>query len=299
VKRPQRYTPPATSKPAGQKPPRPKSAAPKSAAEKSASPKAKIRSERAELRAASAGRRKYEKQEVKRFTRHARVRRGVVAAVLASIAVLAVVISVAVFSPALALRTITVTGASRLDPSVVSAALSGQLGKPLALVDYDAITHELSKFPLIRSYTTQSAPPHTLVVAIVERVPIGVVMSGTAFHLVDPAGVTVESTAERAVGLPLIDLGTASIKDPAYRSVVRVLLSLPPDLLARVDTITATTNDDVTFVLVGGGQSVVWGSSDRSAYKARVLAALISTQNPAAQLEYDVSAPDSVVVRPK
>jgi cell division protein FtsQ len=294
VKRPQRYIPPSTPKSSS-----PKSPSSKSPSSKSPNPKAKIRAERAELRAASAGRRRYEKQEVKRFTRRARVRRGVAAAVIGSIAILAVVISVAVFSPALALRTITVTGASRLDPSVVSAALSDQLGKPLALVNFDDITHELSKFPLIRSYTTQSAPPHTLVVAIVERVPIGVVKSGIAFHLVDPAGVTVESSAERVVGLPLIDLGTASIKDPAYRSVVRVLLSLPPDLLGRVDTITATTNDDVTFVLAGGGQSVVWGSSDRSAYKARVLAALIATQNPAAQLEYDVSAPDSVVVRPK
>ena len=76
-----------------------------------------------------------------------------------------------------------------------------------------------------------------------------------------------------------------------------MLLALPPELLARVDTISATTNDDVTFTLAGGVQAVTWGSADRSAFKARVLATLVTTQPATAAVEFDISAPDAPVVR--
>ena len=60
----------------------------------------------------------------------------------------------AVYSPILALRTITVDGTSRIDAVEVQTAVDGQLGTPLALLDYDAITKDLTVFPLIRSYVT-------------------------------------------------------------------------------------------------------------------------------------------------
>jgi cell division protein FtsQ len=43
---------------------------------------------------------------------------------------------------------------------------------------------------------------------------------------------------------------------------------------------------------------VVWGSADESDLKARVLAALMATQDANARVEYDVSAPLSAVIRP-
>jgi cell division protein FtsQ len=155
----------------------------------------------------------------------------------------------------------------------------------------------LAAFPLIRSYTTESVPPHTLVVTIVERQPVGVVDNGSDFAVVDPAGVVIETVDTHAAGLPLIQAGDASIGNPAFASAVEVLLALPPDLLARVDSISATTKDDVTLLLVGDLQSVAWGSADRSAFKARVLATLVTTQPASAHVEFDISAPDAPVVR--
>ena len=46
--------------------------------------------------------------------------------------------------------------------------------------------------------------------------------------------------------------------------MTEVLLALPPDVLARVDAIAATTKDDVTLTLVGSQQRVVWGSAERA-----------------------------------
>jgi cell division protein FtsQ len=251
------------------------------------------------LKRAARERRRFERGEIKRFTRRARNRRVAWLSVAGIAAVLVTVLLIAVYSPLLALRTVTVDGTSRVDAAAVVDAVDGQIGTPLALVDYDSITRELAEFPLIRSYVTEVVPPDTLVVHIVERAPVVAIVDGAQFDLLDPAGIVVQSSDTRPEGFPLVDIGGKDVDSPAYGSVVEVLLSLPAPLLAEVDTISASTKDDVRFVLRGVGQSVVWGSSDDSAYKASTLAAMIATRDPAALLEYDVSAPGSVVVTPR
>jgi cell division protein FtsQ len=250
-----------------------------------------------QLRAAQRERKSYEKGEVRRFTRRTRSRRRIILGAISLALVFVALIAVAVWSPLLALKEISIVGASRVDAVAVEAALDDQLGTPLALIDLSKVTDELAAFPLIRSYTTESVPPHTLVVTIVERQPVGVVDNGSDFAVVDPAGVVIETVDTHAAGLPLIQAGDASIGNPAFASAVEVLLALPPDLLARVDSISATTKDDVTLLLVGDLQSVAWGSADRSAFKARVLATLVTTQPASARVEFDISAPDAPVVR--
>ena len=263
---------------------------------KSAKP-AKSAPVKRELRAAKRERKSYERGEVKRFTRRSRSRRRLVATGIALAVVFVTLIAVAVWSPLLALKEITIVGANRVDAAAVHEAIDGQLGTPLALVDLDRLTDELAAFPLIRSYTTESVPPHTLVVTIVERQPVGLVADGSQFAVVDPAGIVIEHVAARTPGLPVIAAGDASIGNPAFASAVEVLFALPPELLAQVDTITATTKDDVTLVLAGDVQAVTWGSVDRSEFKARVLATLLTTQPPTARVEFDISAPDAPVVR--
>ncbi len=211
---------------------------------------------------------------------------------------LALLVVTAVYSPILALRTITVDGTSRIDPAEIVAAAGDQLGTPLALIDYDKMTTALSAFPLIRSYVTEIVPPSTLLIHVTERQPVGSVVSTAGFDLVDPAGIVVQQSAERLPGMPLIDLGGAPTTSPAFSAVVEVLLALPPELLAQVDSIRATTKDDVSFVLTGVGQAVHWGSDDKSEQKAALLAALIARTDPSAPGTFDVSAPGNGVFRP-
>jgi len=251
---------------------------------------------RRELRAAAKERRRYERSEAKRFTRSRRRRRNTWLVLIGVVVVFALLIVGAVFSPLLALRTISVTGASRVDAKAVSAALDDQLGTPLALVDFGEIRRELAKFPLIRSYVTESVPPHTLVIKIQERTPIGSVATADGFTVVDAAGIEIESGQERVAGLPLIQAGDGGVDSPAFASAAEVLLALPADLLAKVDSISAQSKDDVTLTLTGAGQLVDWGSPEKSALKARVLAALIAAQGPDAAVRYDVSAPNTPVV---
>ncbi|MDQ1548952.1 MAG: cell division protein FtsQ [Microbacteriaceae bacterium] len=253
---------------------------------------------RAELKRAARERRRYERREVRRFTRRTRNRRAAWLTVLGILVTLVALVGIAVYSPILSLKTIRIEGASKVSSGSIRTAVDNQLGTPLALIDFGQITNDLAKFPLIRSYVTETVPPNTLVIHIVERVPIGAIATPAGFTVVDAAGVTISTSKTRPPGLPLIDVGTTTTKGSAFKASVQVLLALPTAVLSKVDQVTAHTIDDVTLVLTGVGQKVVWGSPASSNEKAKVLADLIAHQAPGVVVEYDVSAPSNAVVRP-
>jgi cell division protein FtsQ len=234
---------------------------------------------------------------MRRFTRASRRRRIGWLTGFAIVAVVGILIATAVFSPILALREIRVDGTSRLDPAVIQDAVAGQLGTPLALLDDGRIREELGQFTLIRSYATELVPPGTLVIHIVERSPLGFVVTPAGFDVVDAAGVVLESPAARPAGLPELTVGTDGTTGTGFAAMTQVLLALPPDVLAQVDSITARTRDDVTLTLAGSGQRVVWGSASNSDRKAAILAALLARFSGSGAGEYDVSAPGSAVFR--
>ncbi|SMG49345.1 FtsQ-type POTRA domain-containing protein [Agreia pratensis] len=240
-------------------------------------------------------RRRYERAEARRFTQATRTRRRKYLMGLAATVVLVLVVVLTAYSPLLAVRTITVEGASRVDASAVSAALDDQLGRPLTLVDFGEVKKTLETFPLIQSYVTEARPPDTLVIRIVERRPVVTVAADGAFNLVDAAGVVVETTPARAPGYPTIDVAATPVDSPGFAAASQVLLALSPEFLAQVDAVSAPTPDSVTLALTNG-QRVVWGSAEDSALKARIVASMISNPGIPDVTEYDVSSPEAPIV---
>lgn len=250
----------------------------------------------AELRAAARARRREERAEVRRFTRRGRRRRTTWIASLALVVALALVVTLAVFSPLLALRRIEVVGTDRVDSGAVVRAVDGQLGTPIALVDQARIGRELAAFSLIRSYQLQFVPPDTLEIRVTERSPVVAVQTATGYNTVDPSGVVIESSPNRPAGLPLARLQSGQrLGDARFVAMSEVLLALPDSVLATVDTASAPTVNSVTFT-IGGTRTVVWGSTDDSALKARVLTLLLGA-NGSKRGTYDVSSPRSPVFR--
>lgn len=233
---------------------------------------------------------------MRRFTRRSRRRRVAWAVTLGIGSTMLALLAVAVYSPLLALRTIQIDGTSRLNPDDLYAAVDGQLETPLALIDFDRITEELGDFPLVRSYVTETVPPHTLIIHIVEREPVGSLPAGSGFDVVDPAGVVIEKSQARMPGVPLIDIGGEGSDSAAFDAAVEVLVALPEPVLVQLDTIVASTRDDVRLTLAGGGAEIIWGSADDSAIKARILAAALA-QNYPDVVEYNVSAPGQLTYR--
>lgn len=267
------------------------------AAERQRVPRGARRPPKDRTRRAERLQRRYERAEIKRFTRRARRRRIGWLTALGVLGLTGILIAVAVFSPILALREIRILGTSRLDPVVLTEAVSGQLGTPLALLDEDRLRRELGEFTTIRSYSTELVPPGTLVITVVERTPLGLVATPSGFDVVDAAGVVLESAAARPAGVPLLALDDDGVEGRGFAAMAEVLVALPPDVLAQVDSITARTRDDVTFTLASTQQRVVWGSAADSDRKAVVLATLLGSFAGSGPGEYDVSAPGIAVFR--
>ncbi len=245
--------------------------------------------------AAARARRKALRAEVRRFTARQRRRRMVWIGVGAALIVLVLGTLGIAYSPLLAVRDVTVIGAERLDAGEVAAALSGQVGTPLPLVDSSEVKAALVAFPLVETYTLEARPPHELIVRIVERTPIGSIDSAAGHTLVDAAGVALSTTPDAPEGFPVLEI-TGGVGSRAFQAVGTVFRSLPEELRVQVTKITATTANDVTLTLGGTRTDIVWGNADRSPLKVIVLEAAMMTRPPAEVDRYDVSSPNAVVV---
>jgi cell division protein FtsQ len=234
--------------------------------------------------------------EVRRFTARQRRRRAVWIGVTASLLVLALATIGAAYSPLFAVETITVVGAQQLDEAEVRAALDGQRGTPLPLVDESAVKAALITFPLVQSYTLEARPPHELVVRIVERVPIGVIDTAAGFTLVDAAGVALSTSPSAPAGMPILEI-RGGVASDAFVAAGRIMQSLPDAIRSQVTGVSASTPDDVTLELGGTNTTVVWGSAEDSAMKALTLSQAMVSRPPAGVSLYDVSSPTAIVIR--
>jgi cell division protein FtsQ len=208
-------------------------------------------------------------------------------------AFVAVLIAGAIYSPVLAVRTITVDGTKLLTPEAVQKALSGVEGKPLPQVSEQEVNELLKPLIQVRSATVEARPPSELLVHVNERVPVALLKQGDSFVMVDVDGVQLGATQDQsAVALPLIDAGAGATNTGLFKAIAAVLNTLPADVLARMSTASAASADAVELKLVDG-KTVVWGNAEDKELKAKALEALLKMPpDPKVPVNvYDVSVP--------
>ena len=226
-----------------------------------------------------------------------RAKRLVASLSVGSIAILLVIVAVATFSPALAIKEIYVTGTDRIKPELISKALQEHIGTPLPLLDEQEIAQSLASFALIESFSATAVPPNGLQVKISERQAISVVTVKGERWLFDPAGVRVAS-ASGSDTLPEILISEDPKNSQRYRNAIDVLLALPEDLLDEVEFIEARSKDDVQMSLRSSrDQRIIWGDSSESVLKSKVLQALMLNHRKTQSVTFDVSSPNAPVVR--
>jgi cell division protein FtsQ len=228
-----------------------------------------------------------------------RRKRNILVLAATLVAIVAGLLAVAVFSPALAVRTISVSGTHLLTPAQVEAALEPLRNKPLPQITDEEVGRLLEPLVQVKSVSAEARPPSGLAVAVRERVPVALVKQGEQYQLVDVEGVQLASTADPAsVSLPVIDGGAGTIGKDLFRATAEVLGALPPDVLAKLSNASAQSVDAVELKLVDG-QTIVWGNAGEKELKAKVLAALLKVpvdpKNPVKV--YDVSVPRHPVTR--
>jgi cell division protein FtsQ len=228
-----------------------------------------------------------------------RRKRNLLMVVSAVAALVAGLLAGAVYSPVLALESISVSGTRLLTPEQVQGALEPLRGKPLPQITDEEVGRLLQPLVQVKSVSAEARPPSGLAVAVRERVPVALVKQGEQYQLVDVEGVQLATTADAAsVSLPVIDGGAGTIGQDLFRATAAVLGALPADVLAKLSNASAQSVDAVELKLVDG-QTIIWGNASEKELKARVLEALLKVpadpKNPVKV--YDVSVPRHPVTR--
>lgn len=221
-------------------------------------------------------------------------------------AVLALVMGIAVYSPVLGVKTIDFDGNKLVSEESLQLALAPLMSRPLPQVRDSDVAALLEPVPQVKSSRIEARPPSTLIVHVVERVPVALLKNGKSFSLVDQDGVELATTKDAATAaLPLIDGGKAAIGKDTFQAMTAVLATLPKSILAKMANATAKSPDAVELKLVDG-RSVIWGNASDMELKAQVLEALLNAPPPTAEegkpepvpaQVFDVSAPRHPVTR--
>jgi cell division protein FtsQ len=215
--------------------------------------------------------------------------------VLAAVLLIALVaggIWLVYFSSYLAVQGVRVTGVEQLTTDQVEHAAGVPDGEPLATVDLDRIRSRVQSLAPVRSADVSRQWPHKVLITVVEREPVAVVEIAGQLRGMDADGVVFRGYKKAPATLPRVQT-SASTGSEALREGALVVAALPGALAAKVDHVDVETVDEISLVL-RDGRLVEWGSAERSAQKAEVLADLLTAVDAK---HYDVSVPGQPTTR--
>ncbi|MEU0741804.1 FtsQ-type POTRA domain-containing protein [Streptomyces sp. NPDC006134] len=195
---------------------------------------------------------------------------------------------------------VSVSGTRVLTPAQVREAADVPVGDPLISVDTEAVEARLLRNSLrIDAVDVVRSWPDDIRLKVTERTPVLLVRKGRNFVEVDDEGVRFATVSRAPKGVPLLELAlsrqgpaAASLRrfgeDRLVREAVRVAGRIPAAVARDTQVVKVRSYDDISLRL-RDGRTVVWGSGEKSAEKARALTALMKAE-PRAR-HFDVSAP--------
>jgi cell division protein FtsQ len=202
--------------------------------------------------------------------------------------------------PLFTVGTVRVDGAGTLTSAEVVDVAGIAQGTPLMRVDVEAAEARVARLPQVAGVEVTRGWPRSVVVTVIERVPVAVVEQDGLRSLVDADGVLFDTvTGYPPVGVVPLEVADPGPEDRATRAALAALVALPEDVRGEVAGAQATTAEDVTLTLEDG-TIVLWGSEVDAGTKAAALGALLEqlrtgALDPADTI--DVSAPSAVVLR--
>jgi cell division protein FtsQ len=197
------------------------------------------------------------------------------------------------FSPLLAVKSVTVTGADDTVNAQVRAVLPDSGGIPLARVDLDSVAASAQAVPEVADVVVAREWPDTLAITVTPRVPVAVTSANGQLGLLDADGDPYLTVPSAPAGLVTVQLAAPGRGDPATKGALAVVESLTPDFKSQVAVLSARTEFDIELTLIDR-KKVIWGEPSQSAQKMQMLPALLAARDGT---EYDISDPTLVTVR--
>ncbi|MGW2055073.1 cell division protein FtsQ/DivIB [Streptomyces sp. NPDC001840] len=202
---------------------------------------------------------------------------------------------------------VSASGTEVLTRKEVVAAAAVPVGSPLISVDTDAIGARLrQRLPRIDSVEVTRSWPHGISLKVIERKPVLLIEKGAKFIEVDEDGVRFAEVQNAPRGVPRLEL-ELTVDQTADRTAapqrfstgrlvleaVRVRSELPRKVAVDARVIRVRSYDSISLELTGG-RTVMWGSGEDGAAKARALTALMKAAPRSGY--FDVSAPTAPAV---
>jgi cell division protein FtsQ len=203
-------------------------------------------------------------------------------------------------SPVLGVTSVQVDGVTSLPPDQVREAAGIAPGTPLLRVDVAAARARIARLPQVAKVEVTRGWPHTVVVTVVQRVPVAVVGAPGQRTLVDAHGVLFDTiTGAPPAGVVPLDLTSPGPGDRATMAALAAVEAMSTDLRKRVASVAVPSAEDITLTLTDG-TVVQWGAPEESDRKGSALAATLEQLadeklDPAKTI--DVSTPEAVVLR--
>ncbi len=220
-----------------------------------------------------------------------RARRRQVALIIGITALSVSLAAALTIGPVFVIRTIKIRGATPAIAEQFLARAKPVTGTPLATFSGQALRADLGRPIDVKSVDIQRQWPSTLRLTVTMRSPVAALPTSGGFRLVDETGQEFATVKSAPRGIPQVTAVLGPRGWAAVAAAVKVFDSLPPSLQSSVRNLKARSEDDIQFTW---GSSVIrWGSPERSSTKLAVLMAL----RPQRAREYDVSAPETPVVR--
>ncbi|GAA1837491.1 FtsQ-type POTRA domain-containing protein [Pseudonocardia ailaonensis] len=224
----------------------------------------------------------------KRFTRRRRI--ALLVVVLALLGALATGAYALLFWSGLAdVEDVQVSGTLSVSRDEVLSAAAVQTGGPLAAVDTKAIADRVADVTGVGAVVVSRNWPHTVAIAVTERVAVALARGPQGLTLVDAKGVAYQPAPQVPPVLPVLGFGAVGPDDPATKAALSVLAALPDTLRPQVTTIDVDTSVGAPTVRLGlGDRQVLFGSPDRADKKVAVLVPLLTQKGET----FDVSSPE-------
>jgi cell division protein FtsQ len=192
---------------------------------------------------------------------------------------------------------VEVTGVLPAGVQQVTDTAAVATGVPLASVDTAAVARRVAQLPDVASVEVSRNWPHTVGIAVTERVAVALAQTPQGLTLVDATGVPYHQAPAVPPALPRLTFGAVGPDDGSTRAALAVLAALPEQLRGQVLTVdvTAGINGEDPTVQLGltEGRRVKWGPADDGARKSAVLVPLLTESGSV----YDVASPELPTVQ--
>ena len=217
----------------------------------------------------------------------------------------ALAVWVAFFSPLLAIKEVTLSGAKRTTADEVARAVDLDSSDNLLLLRTDDVTAAVKKLPWVKSVSVDRMLFGTVKVTVTERKPAMAVALGEQRYLIDRRG-RVLSPTESAEGLPVLAGLQESLPEPGDRlksaqlkGALRAFSAFPRRLRRDVQAVFAPTVERITFQLSDGIQ-VRYGAAEDTHSKIEVLEVLLARlrREGRGALYVDIRVPEAPAVSP-